>query len=247
MIRVPLAQLLIPLLDTSNNPVSNDLGLGLCQVVLLPTNGSIILGHNFLRSAYVVYDLEYKQISIAQANLNSTTSDIREIVSGVHGVPGVVSTAGTATPSAASGTSSSVSYSTTIYTTSYTTQHITLTSTVYNDSMLQTSTTSVAKNVTAVATGSVTVTTSRTTVATNGTAVITSSTAAAGNSTTATTSTTAPPVTFPLLGTSATSTISLPTTSSRSIGIVRFSRPPLVVPCLAAIIVLADFVGFGVL
>lgn len=34
-----------------------------------------LLGDTFLRSAYVVYDLDHKQIGIAQANLNSSTED----------------------------------------------------------------------------------------------------------------------------------------------------------------------------
>jgi hypothetical protein len=40
-----------------------------------------ILGDTFLRSAYVVYDLDHKQIGIAQANLNSTTANVQELAS----------------------------------------------------------------------------------------------------------------------------------------------------------------------
>merc|ERR1712000_31851 len=38
-----------------------------------------LLGATFLRSAYVVYDLENQQLGLAQANLNSTDTDIVEI------------------------------------------------------------------------------------------------------------------------------------------------------------------------
>ncbi|KAI9672185.1 MAG: hypothetical protein M1831_001999 [Alyxoria varia] len=39
-----------------------------------------VLGDTFLRSAYVVYDLEGNTISLAQTNFNVTDSDVREIV-----------------------------------------------------------------------------------------------------------------------------------------------------------------------
>ncbi|KAI9762171.1 MAG: hypothetical protein M1840_001466 [Geoglossum simile] len=43
-------------------------------------SGSVnVLGDTFLRSAYVVYDLENHQISLAQTNFNSTRSSIKEI------------------------------------------------------------------------------------------------------------------------------------------------------------------------
>ncbi len=63
--------------------------------------GAIILGDTFLRSAYVVYDLENQQIAIAQTKFNSTSSHVIAIPSGT-GLPGVSSTAtqAAATPSA---------------------------------------------------------------------------------------------------------------------------------------------------
>ena len=54
--------------------------------------GAIILGDTFLRSAYVVYDLENQQIAIGQTKFNSTSSHIVPIPSGT-GLPGVSSTA----------------------------------------------------------------------------------------------------------------------------------------------------------
>jgi hypothetical protein len=46
-----------------------------------------VLGDTFLRSAYVVYDLENNEISIAQTNFNATTENIQEIQKGADGVP----------------------------------------------------------------------------------------------------------------------------------------------------------------
>ena len=63
------------------NPVDTSLG------------GIILFGDTFLRSAYVVYDLENLQIALAQANANSTASDVTLIPSGTGGLPGVSITA----------------------------------------------------------------------------------------------------------------------------------------------------------
>ncbi|KAL6889745.1 aspartic peptidase domain-containing protein [Trichoderma longibrachiatum] len=52
----------------------------------------VLLGDTFLRSAYVVYDLQNKQIGIAQATLNSTTSSIVEFKAGSKTIPGPAST-----------------------------------------------------------------------------------------------------------------------------------------------------------
>ncbi|KAL8295459.1 hypothetical protein RB597_008712 [Gaeumannomyces tritici] len=38
-----------------------------------------LLGDTFLRSAYVVYDLDHKQVGLAQANLNATDSKVTEL------------------------------------------------------------------------------------------------------------------------------------------------------------------------
>lgn len=46
-----------------------------------------LLGETFLRSAYVVYDLTHHQIGMAQANMNSTTTDIVELTGSGGGLP----------------------------------------------------------------------------------------------------------------------------------------------------------------
>lgn len=63
-------------------------------------SGSIILGDSFLRSAYVVYDLENNEIAIGQTVFNATSSNIKVIPSGT-GLPGVSSVATQAAPTAA--------------------------------------------------------------------------------------------------------------------------------------------------
>jgi Eukaryotic aspartyl protease len=67
------------------NPV--DIGLG----------GIVLLGDAFLRSAYVVYDLENLQIALAQAKYGVQSSNVVNIPSGT-GLPGVQSTATATVP-----------------------------------------------------------------------------------------------------------------------------------------------------
>ncbi|KAL8898416.1 MAG: hypothetical protein Q9207_006711 [Kuettlingeria erythrocarpa] len=59
----------------------------------------LLLGDTFLRSAYVVYDLESRQIAMAQAKLNVTTSNVEEITGdSIPGVQTVVPSLGIAEP-----------------------------------------------------------------------------------------------------------------------------------------------------
>ncbi|CCF56949.1 hypothetical protein KAFR_0B06530 [Kazachstania africana CBS 2517] len=76
--------------------------LGLSSV----DENSVILGDTFLASAYVVYDLENLQISMAQAKFDNSTSDI-DVIRGNSGVPSAIKAPGysstwTATPSSIS-------------------------------------------------------------------------------------------------------------------------------------------------
>lgn len=50
--------------------------------------GSNTLGDTFLRSAYVVFDLDNNEISMAQTTFNATTTEMKEIQKGKGGVPG---------------------------------------------------------------------------------------------------------------------------------------------------------------
>ncbi|KAL9596391.1 MAG: hypothetical protein Q9219_005826 [cf. Caloplaca sp. 3 TL-2023] len=59
----------------------------------------LLLGDTFLRSAYVVYDLESKTIALAQAKLNVSTSNVQEITGdNIPGVQTVVSSLGIPKP-----------------------------------------------------------------------------------------------------------------------------------------------------
>ena len=59
---------------------------------------SYTLGDSFIRNAYVVYDIDNNQISLAQTDRDATTSNVMEIQAGSEGVPDVTGSA--APPSA---------------------------------------------------------------------------------------------------------------------------------------------------
>ncbi|RYP51628.1 hypothetical protein DL769_010780 [Monosporascus sp. CRB-8-3] len=63
-------------------------GVDACLFGIAPAGaGTKVLGDTFLRSAYVVYDLDGNEISLAQTNFNATRSSVREIT-GPGAVPG---------------------------------------------------------------------------------------------------------------------------------------------------------------
>ena len=63
-----------------------------CTFGIQPASGIYLLGDTFLRSAYVVYDLEHNVVGIAQSNVNTTMSNIVEITSdGIPDTAGVAS------------------------------------------------------------------------------------------------------------------------------------------------------------
>lgn len=88
-INVPLSALIV---DAGSATLPD--GRAECQILLTSENGNgVILGDSFLRSAYLVYDIENNEIAMAQAVLDATsTSNILTIPSGT-GLPGVSSTA----------------------------------------------------------------------------------------------------------------------------------------------------------
>jgi hypothetical protein len=75
-IRVPLNEMII------NAGGACIFGIGVAQ-----TADNVILGDTFLRSAYVVYDLANKEISLAQTNFFAQRSNIVAIDPGNNGVP----------------------------------------------------------------------------------------------------------------------------------------------------------------
>jgi hypothetical protein len=64
-----------------------------CRWGILPADGNPnLFGDTFLRSAYVVYNIDGNQVGIAQTNFNVTTQDIREITA-TSSLPGASGTA----------------------------------------------------------------------------------------------------------------------------------------------------------
>jgi hypothetical protein len=79
-ISVPMNELVIVAGSQGNEPI--------CILGIGPAGSSTcVLGDTFLRSAYVVYDLDNNQIALAQTNFNATKSDISEIQPGINGIP----------------------------------------------------------------------------------------------------------------------------------------------------------------
>lgn len=92
VIDVPLREVVIDPADLpSGRPITFGNGVPACYCGILPSGNSIsVLGDTFLRSAYVVYDLENHKISLAKTRFNATNSDIEEIGTGASAVPQAV-------------------------------------------------------------------------------------------------------------------------------------------------------------
>lgn len=72
-IHVPFSELVVDAFDVYGNPITFDDGELLCFFGIFPessSDGSYVLGDTFLRSAYVVYDLDNAEISLANVNFN---------------------------------------------------------------------------------------------------------------------------------------------------------------------------------
>lgn len=91
-IEIPMNELYISVgTDSAGRPATFQNGKEACIFGIAPSGGSTpLLGDTFLRSAYVVYDLQNNEISIAQTRFNSTTDNVQEIVNGTTPVPGAV-------------------------------------------------------------------------------------------------------------------------------------------------------------
>ncbi|KAI9808532.1 MAG: hypothetical protein M1825_003681 [Sarcosagium campestre] len=89
VIKVPFDELVTdPGPDALGQRLTLDGSTPACLFGLIASGGqSNVLGDSFLRSAYVVYDLDNNEISLAQTNFNSTEDDIREIGTGPDAVP----------------------------------------------------------------------------------------------------------------------------------------------------------------
>ncbi|KAJ6159806.1 hypothetical protein N7497_004343 [Penicillium chrysogenum] len=80
-----------------------------CIFGIVPAGTSTaVLGDTFLRSAYVVYDLENNEISLASTNFNSTENDILEIGTGTDSVPGATAVSNPVTTAPVGGTAARI-------------------------------------------------------------------------------------------------------------------------------------------
>ncbi|KIW00979.1 uncharacterized protein PV09_07501 [Verruconis gallopava] len=87
-VSVPISEFVLPL-----EGVTFKNGQSACQWALLPDDGNgATLGDTFLRSAYVVYDLDGMEIGMAQTKFNVTDSSVKEITA-AGSIPGASSTA----------------------------------------------------------------------------------------------------------------------------------------------------------
>jgi hypothetical protein len=85
VIKVPFSEFALPATDESGNPLKYQNGETACSFGIMAQDQpdlGVIFGDTFLRSAYVVYDLDNKQISLAQTVFNATHSDVVEVKSG---------------------------------------------------------------------------------------------------------------------------------------------------------------------
>jgi len=81
-VEVPLDELVIDLVGITGRPMSFSDGTPACLFGIAPAgDGTNVLGDTFLRSAYVVYDLQKNEISVAQTSFNATGSNVLEISS----------------------------------------------------------------------------------------------------------------------------------------------------------------------
>lgn len=87
-IAVSMSELVIDLVTSNGRRPTFSNGVEACLFGIAPAgSGTNVLGDTFLRSAYVVYDLENNEISLAQTTFNATSSNILEIGTGKSAVP----------------------------------------------------------------------------------------------------------------------------------------------------------------
>jgi len=95
IIKVPFSELVIPLTDSAGKPLTFKDGTPACMFgVQSQSQGQqILFGDTFLRSAYVVYDLDNQQIGLAPTIFNATSSNVQEIPAGNASLSGASSVA----------------------------------------------------------------------------------------------------------------------------------------------------------
>jgi hypothetical protein len=96
-INVPVSEFVIPIPTTDGETPKFQDGKAACQVAVEAAGSNpVLFGDSFLRSAYVVYDLDNLQIALAETNFDakSGNGNVQAISSGSSAaIPGVTSTA----------------------------------------------------------------------------------------------------------------------------------------------------------
>lgn len=91
-IKVSVSQLVLPLTLTSGRTPTFTNGEAACQLGLQAAGDlPVLFGDTFLRSAYVVYDLENNRIALAQTDFNATSSNIVSFASSGAPIPSATS------------------------------------------------------------------------------------------------------------------------------------------------------------
>lgn len=98
VIQVPMDEMVLDVVSSSNDTSGGGRSSyqedseRACLFGIAPTEGgSAVLGDTFLRSAYVVFDMDNNEVAMAQSRPNATHTDIVEIGSGDDAVPEAVS------------------------------------------------------------------------------------------------------------------------------------------------------------
>ena len=90
-VKVPLSEFVTPLLTVDGSTTTVDGNTACTFAIDSAGSNPILFGDSFLRSAYVVYDLQNNMIGLAQTNFNGGSSNIKEI--DASGIPDVATTA----------------------------------------------------------------------------------------------------------------------------------------------------------
>ncbi|OLN88335.1 putative aspartic-type endopeptidase opsB 1 [Colletotrichum chlorophyti] len=94
VITVPMDEMVLDLVAITGKRTSFSNGVEACLFGIAPAgDGTNVLGDTFLRSAYVVYDLDNNEVSLAQTKYNATRSSVLEIGKGSGAVPSAVAVA----------------------------------------------------------------------------------------------------------------------------------------------------------
>lgn len=87
IINVPLTEFIRNLPDNLANAFSMSPFKKTCFLGIQGSGGSYLLGDTFLRSAYVVYDIDHNQVAIAQTNFEAKDSNVQEIPASATAIP----------------------------------------------------------------------------------------------------------------------------------------------------------------